>query len=97
MIGPGGTLVEMLKDRAVLPAPFEAAAAAGALNTLKAAALLRGFRGRPPRAVEALCVAAARVSRLAVDFREHIDQMDINPIMVSETTAIAVDVLIKRR
>ncbi len=97
MIGPGGTLVELLNERAVLPAPFEPADAARALNTLKAAAMLRGIRGRPPLAMEALCEAAARVSRLAVDFRDHIDQMDVNPILVSTTTAIAVDVLIKRR
>jgi acyl-CoA synthetase (NDP forming) len=96
MIGPGGTLVELLNERAVLPAPFEAADAARALSTLKAVAVLQGFRGRPPLAMEALCEAAARVSRLAVDFRDHIDQMDINPILVSTSTAIAVDVLITK-
>lgn len=96
-IAPGGTLVELLNERIVLPTPFSAREAALELRKLRAARLLTGFRGSPPLAFDALCQAAARISRIAADLHPHIAEMDVNPILVSESGAVAVDVLIRER
>jgi hypothetical protein len=44
-----------------------------------------------------LCGAAENVSRIAVDLRSHVSDMDVNPFVVSETAAVAVDVLVMKR
>ncbi len=97
MIAPGGIMVELLDERAILMAPFAAADAEAALRELRATRLLTGFRGRPRLALERLCGVAAALSRIAADFREQIAEMDINPVLLSGEDAVAVDVMIRRR
>ena len=95
MIAPGGIMVELLSKKVVLLAPFTATEAAIELKKLRASKLLTGFRGQPALAFDALCEAVAAVSRIAMDFQECISEMDINPIIISETGATAVDIMIK--
>jgi hypothetical protein len=46
-------------------------------------------------AFDALCKAASNVSRLACDLVDYIEEMDINPILISSTKAVALDVMLK--
>lgn len=78
-------------------APFTSAEAARALQTLRATKLLTGWRGRTHLAFDALCEAAANMSRLAVDLRDQVLEMDVNPVLVSETAATAINVLIRNK
>lgn len=94
MIGPGGVMIELLPDRAILIAPFEAEAAKSAIERLSATKLLTGYRGQVPLALDALAETAARLSHLAYDARHLIDELDVNPVLIDETRAVAVDVLI---
>jgi acyl-CoA synthetase (NDP forming) len=94
MIAPGGVMVELLPERAVLMAPFTAEAAKTAILGLSASRRLTGYRGQPPLALDALAEAAARLSQLAHDARHLIAEMDVNPVIVTLDSAVAVDVLI---
>jgi hypothetical protein len=95
MISPGGIMVELLEEKVILMPPFSAKQAALKLQALKATKLLTGYRGQEELAFDALCEAASNVSRLAYDLANYIEEMDINPILISSTQAVALDVMLK--
>jgi len=90
--GLGGILVEVLKDVTFRVAPFGRQDAEEMLDEIRAKALLRGVRGKPPADREALVETLLRISQMVTDFPE-IVEMDINPLMVYERGrgAIALD------
>ena len=61
------------------------------LKTLKSYNLLKGYRGSSKYSVKKLCEAASKISNLALDFKIHISEIDINPIVILENNAVAVD------
>jgi acetyltransferase len=99
VFGMGGILVELLKDSALRLAPVSRAEAADMIAATKGAALLSGFRGRPPADGEALTDAIVRLSHLAYDLREEIAAVDVNPLMVlpAGRGVIAADALVIKR
>lgn len=54
------------------------------LESLKAAPLFKGYRGKAPLDMEALARMVANVSRLAAEKRDEIAELDINPVFVYE-------------
>ncbi len=95
--GFGGVMAELLRDTALLPAPFSPAAAAAALRRLKGAALLDGFRGAPPVDIDALAGTLSRFSRFVADQAELVSEIDVNPLICLGQSVTAVDALIVRR
>jgi acyl-CoA synthetase (NDP forming) len=93
-LGMGGVLTELLHDVTHRFAPFDAAAARGMLADLKGAALLKGYRGRPPLDVAALADTLARVSLLIADHADRIAEIDVNPLFVRENGVVAADALV---
>jgi acetate---CoA ligase (ADP-forming) len=93
-LGMGGVLTELLHDVTHRFAPFDAASARAMLADLKGAALLNGYRGRPPLDVAALADALSRVSLLIADHAERIAEIDVNPLFVREDGVVAADALI---
>lgn len=81
VFGPGGTLVELIADVHMLPAPVSEAAARRVLEESVLGPMFRGFRGSGPFDAEALAKTIARVSWLAVD-RPEIAELDLNPVLV---------------
>ena len=81
--GLGGVLVEVLKDVTFRVAPFGKQDAYEMLEEIRAAALLRGVRGRPPVDRDALAETLLRINQMVTDFPD-IVEMDINPLMVYE-------------
>jgi len=81
LFGLGGILVELLKDTAMRVVPVTAGEAESMILEIKAAGLLKGFRGRGPLDVRALGRCIAGVSRLLVDHPE-ICNIDINPLIL---------------
>ena len=90
LVGAGGTEAELRNDLAVLIAPVSTAAATRAINRLRLAPLLHGYRGRPPLPVDQLADLVHRVSLLAIAVPE-LDQLDLNPVIVDPAGCIVVD------
>src|SRR6185437_3201010 len=67
LVGFGGTLVELVQDVRLAPAPVSLQGALALLRGLRAAALFDGPRGRPPLDLEAACDVVVRLSWLAAD------------------------------
>jgi len=94
--GFGGVLVELLRDSAVELAPINADEAMRMLRRLKGAALFDGFRGAAAVDLDRLADIVVRVSEFAADQQTVITELDINPIICSGSTIMAVDALIVR-
>lgn len=91
-LGLGGTAAEVLADVAFRTAPLTASTAAGMIDDLGAAALLRGFRGGPTvdeqdlgrviRAVGALVATGA------------VAEIEVNPLRITANGLIALDAVV---
>ena len=93
LVGLGGVWIEALHDVRLLPADLTEDQIAGEIRKLKGAKLLDGMRGAPKADVAALAQIVAKVSALMVAHPE-IAEIDVNPILVHEKGATALDVLI---
>lgn len=90
MCGIGGVLAELYQDVSFRRVPINRLDADSMLRELKAHALFEGFRGIKANR-EAVIDLLLKVSSLGQDLRGHIDQMDLNPIIVREDKAVVVD------
>lgn len=95
VLGLGGVLVELMKDVVLEPAPLGPAQAARALDRLRGRALLDGFRHLPAVDRVRLADTIARFSELLADNADRIAEADVNPLVCSGATVIAVDGLIR--
>ena len=91
--GIGGILVEVMKDITFRMAPVGKKDALSMLDSIGAAAVLRGVRGAKGVDRAALADIIAKVSRLVSDFPD-ILEVDLNPIFATDKGARAVDVRI---
>jgi acetate---CoA ligase (ADP-forming) len=80
--GAGGMTVEVFKDAAVLLPPFERQDVTAALAGLKVSKLLDGFRGAPPRDVDALIECCQRFAEFVVATDGRFAAIDLNPVFV---------------
>jgi acyl-CoA synthetase (NDP forming) len=80
--GAGGVTVEVFKDAAVLLPPFERQDVTAALAGLKVSKLLDGFRGAPPRDVDALIECCQRFAEFVVATDGRFAAIDLNPVLV---------------
>jgi acyl-CoA synthetase (NDP forming) len=96
MVGLGGVLTEILQDVTHRFAPFDHAVAQEMLSELKAAALLRGYRGSPALDTDALADALVRIGWLIHDHADRIREIDVNPLFVRARGAgvVAADALV---
>ncbi|MEW6348330.1 MAG: acetate--CoA ligase family protein [Thermodesulfobacteriota bacterium] len=90
LLGHGGTLVEILGKSSLRVAPLSPAEADQMIDDLPGSAMFRGARGKPPVDRNALKDAILRIAALITEFPE-IDQIEVNPLVVSESGAKAVD------
>ncbi len=97
VIGSGGQLVELVGDSERLLLPADRAAVARALDRLRVAKLLDGFRGRPAGDRAAAIEAIMAVAAFAEATRDRLVELDINPLLVRPDGkgAVAVDVLVR--
>ena len=94
MAGLGGVFVEVLADVTFRICPVTRLDAEEMLDELKGAALLRGARGRRPVSREAIVDVLLKVggeNGLLMTHGADIAEADINPLIVSERGAVAVD------
>jgi acetyl-CoA synthetase (ADP-forming) len=94
MVGLGGVFVEVLADVAFRICPIAPIDAEEMLDELKGAPLLKGARGRPPVSRAAILDVLLKVGGedgLLLRHASEIQEADINPLIVSENGAVAVD------
>ena len=98
MFGLGGVFIEVMKDVTFRIAPLTDVDAKEMIKSVKAYKLLEGARGTKPAQMEQIEETLLRLSQLVHDFK-FIDELDINPLLISEKTGegIAVDGRIKVR
>ena len=89
MFGLGGIFVEVYKDVSFRVVPIERNEALAMISEIKGYPILKGIRGRKPADIEAIATVLVAVSEMAQ--KENILELDINPLIVSETGAVAVD------
>jgi acyl-CoA synthetase (NDP forming) len=94
MVGAGGVLIEMLKDRRFALPPFGAEEAMRHLDALALRPLLDGKRGAPPADLLSLSQTLSRFSVLAADLGALIAEMDVNPLIAGPQGCVALDALI---
>lgn len=90
MCGMGGILAELYRDVTFRLVPINRPDAESMLADLKAHALFEGFRGIQANR-EAVIDLLLKVSELGQDLMGHVDQMDLNPVIVREDKAVVVD------
>jgi acyl-CoA synthetase (NDP forming) len=95
VMGVGGTLVELVAERAVALPPFDEAAATALLAELpRVSALLAGVRGAPAADLPAVAAAVAALSRVAVALDDDVVALDVNPLVCAPAGCVAVDALL---
>ena len=99
VLGSGGVLVELVGDSRTLLLPTDRAAVSEALDSLKAARLLAGYRGRPKGDRAAAIEAIMAVAAFAEAHRGRLAELDVNPLLVlpkgAAGGAVAADALIR--
>ena len=92
-LGFGGVYAEALKDVVTLMPPFNAETAKQALSELKMHSLLSGYRGSEAVDVESYCKMASKFSLFALTMRNHICEIDVNPIILGKDICLGLDAL----
>ena len=95
MVGDGGIYLEALRDFRLLLPPFTAAQVIDSLSALRIAPLLRGVRGEPACDVAAFAAMAVRLGDAMLQWQGRVGAVDINPVAVFETGALALDALVE--
>ncbi|GGJ33658.1 acetate--CoA ligase family protein [Neoroseomonas lacus] len=97
MFGLGGVAVELFRDVAFASAPLTPQRAEALIDASRGAALLKGWRGGPALDRAALVEALCALSRFAAAHADEIDSVEVNPFLVRETGACALDALVAFR
>jgi len=99
LVGLGGVMVEVMRDVAIRLLPIDEATARDMIQSLRGASMLDGFRGRSVRDVDAVVRAMIGLSRLFIDHRPWLSDLEINPLIVlaKDEGVRAVDVRVVSR
>ena len=88
--GAGGTMIELINDRAMELPPLNQYLARRLIERTRVAETLGEWRGAAPVRMEALEQILLRVSEMVCELPQ-LREMDINPLIVDESGAVAVD------
>ena len=86
----GGIGVELFKDFAIGIPPLNQTLARRIMEGTKVYQLLKGYRNMPPANLKLLEEIMVRFSQMIVDFPQ-LKEVDINPLLIDEKEAIALD------
>ena len=88
--GAGGTMIELIADRAMELPPLNQFLARRLIERSRVAQTLDGWRGANPADRESIEHILLRVSEMVCELPQ-LREMDINPIIVDDSGAVAVD------
>ena len=94
-LGMGGVTAELLADTVTLILPVTQPEVLVAFQRLRLWPLLDGYRGRPRADVAALIDMVLRLAAL-MSADTTLDEIEINPVLLREAGAVAVDALIRK-
>ena len=97
MFGLGGIYAEVMKDIVFAEAPVNKEKAEQMILSLKSKDIFYGARGKPPVDINSLLNAIINLSNFIAANSDKVDQVEMNPILVSETEVIALDALIIKK
>jgi acetyltransferase len=96
LFGHGGTAVEIMRDKSLELPPLNTALARAQIERTRIAALLKGYRDRPPADIDGVVNVLMALSRIVADHAEVIE-LDINPLLCDAGGVIAVDGRVRLR
>ncbi|MDH3533900.1 MAG: acetate--CoA ligase family protein [Gammaproteobacteria bacterium] len=96
LLGSGGTLVELLDDTVSLLLPVQREDIAVAVRSLRVSALIDGYRGAPAGNFAAVLDAIEAIAAFAVDNAATLQELDVNPLIVTPDAAVAADALLRK-
>ncbi len=82
LLGAGGVTTELYHDVALRLLPVDQAQALTMIDSLKSAALLRGFRGRPHADITALADTIVAFADMVATLGDRLEEAEINPVFV---------------
>ena len=94
-IGEGGILSELRKDTVTLCMPCNKYEIKVALKKLRIWPLLNGYRNRKAVNISKLVLAIFMLQSYAVDNKDRIIELEINPLLVKSNEVYAADALIR--
>ena len=97
MVGFGGVSVEVTGDVCFRVPPFGRAEARRMIEQLRGYQLLLAHRGRPDADVDALAGVVMQVQEIVLATGDSIAEIDLNPVIVAERGATAVDAMVVLR
>ncbi|WP_272001985.1 acetate--CoA ligase family protein [Roseovarius sp. ZX-A-9] len=94
-VAAGGILTEILQDAASLLVPATEAEIGAALDGLRIAPLLRGYRGKPAADRAAIIAAIMAVQAYTLAQGSALEEVEVNPLICTPDGAVAADALIR--
>ncbi|SDF59715.1 Acyl-CoA synthetase (NDP forming) [Salipiger thiooxidans] len=94
-LGLGGIMTELIRDTASVLIPASREDIGAALQSLRTAPLLTGYRGRPGADIEAVIDTAMALQKLVQQHAGALHEIEINPLICRATDAVAADALIR--
>ena len=94
MFGLGGIYAEVMKDIAFAEAPLSEKKAEKMISSLKGRDLFHGTRGQLSVDIKSLVKLIVSMSNFIAANSDKVDQVEMNPVLVSEKQIIALDALI---
>ncbi len=95
-LGAGGILTELMQDSASLLIPASDARIRDALNSLRIAPLLQGYRGASSADIGAILRAIRALQDYTIAHADTLHEIEVNPLICTTTDAIAADALLRR-
>ena len=97
LIGIGGVLAETISDVQFALPPFDSAHARRLFERLRLRAVFDGVRGARAVNLEHLCEQAERFSVMVHALGDVLGEVDVNPLIVNDECAVAVDAFVVGR
>lgn len=94
-LGSGGVLAELVGDVETVLLPATAGEVCDALDRLRAARLMRGYRGGPTADLDAIAAAIYGFAVRVLANGDTLGEIEINPLFVHAGHAVAVDALLR--
>ena len=96
-LGAGGTMTEILDDATSLLLPVAEEDVHAALDRLRIAPVLSGYRGGSAADCNGIASAVLAVQDYVIANAEVVREVEVNPLLVTPTRAVAADALIRLR